>query len=279
VATGVLRTQGGIVIKQRIVTALCLLPVLVIILGFASQLWFGVFLTGVLFLSLYEYNRMGLGDERGLEQWFAGLAGAAVIPILLTGNAGLLLPWYTFCYLLLAVFFLLRPVPIEGVVKQLGWLLSGFIYLPFLLGHAFLLRTIPYGKQWIFMLLIVVMACDSMAYFVGRKLGRRKLYPLVSPNKSVEGALGGIAGAVVGVYLAKFLFLPIIGLIDGLVIAVVISIAGQVGDLFESLLKRSCGVKDSGTMIPGHGGLLDRLDSLLFVFPLVYYIALYGYGG
>ncbi len=255
------------------------MPILIFILGYSSPFWFGVFLTVILFLSLWEYNRMGIADDRRPEQVFASLAGAAVVPILVAGKGELLFPWYTLCYLTLAVLFLFRLTSIGAVAKQLGWLLSGTVYLPFLLGHAFLLRTLPDGKQWIFMLLIVVMACDSMAYFVGRKLGRRKLYPLVSPNKSVEGALGGIAGAVFGVYLSKALFLPDVGLLDGFAIAVGISVFGQVGDLFESLLKRSCGVKDSGSMIPGHGGLLDRLDSLLFVFPLVYYIALYGYGG
>ncbi len=236
-------------------------------------------MTAVLGLSLLEYNRMALGTERRIEQWFAALTGTVVVPLLLGQRADLLLPLFTVAYLCLSVSFLFRLKSIPAVGKDLGWLLSGWIYLPFLLGHAYLLRTLPLGKQWIFLLLIAVMACDSMAYFVGRKLGRRKLYPLVSPNKSVEGAVGGIFGAVIGVYLAMLLFMPEIGFFDGFLVAVVISVFGQIGDLFESLLKRSCGVKDSGTLIPGHGGLLDRLDSLLFVFPLVYYIAVYCYGG
>ena len=256
-----------------------MLPVLIIILGFASPFWFGIFVTAILGLSLYEYNRMGLGGGRNVEQWFAALAGTIVLPLLLEQRTDLIVPLFAVTYLCLSGLFLFRDLSVETVGKDLGWLLSGMIYLPFLLSHAYLLRTLPLGKQWIFLLLIAVMACDSMAYFVGRKIGRRKLYPRVSPNKSVEGALGGILGAVLGVYLAKFLFMPSVGFGGGFLIAVGISIFGQIGDLFESLLKRFCGVKDSGNMIPGHGGLLDRLDSLLFVFPLVYYVAVFFYGG
>lgn len=222
---------------------------------------------------------MGLARDHGVEQWLSCVLGAAVVPLLMWQRADLIVPLLTGVYFVLSVMFLFRLPSITAVAKNLGWLLSGLIYLPFLLGHVYLLRAVPAGKQWIFLLLIAVMACDSMAYFVGRKFGRRKLYPVVSPNKSVEGAIGGVLGSVIGVYFAKFVFMPQIGIIDGFFIAVGISVFGQIGDLFESLLKRSCGVKDSGTMIPGHGGLLDRLDSLLFVFPLVYYIALYFYGG
>ncbi len=270
---------GRFVIKQRIITALCLLPVLIIILGFADPFWFGIFVTAVLCLSLFEYNRMGLGRTRAIEQWFAAVCGTMVMPLLLAQRIDLLIPLFTVAYLCLSILFLFRLSSIETVAKDLGWLVSGWVYLPFLLGHVYLLRTLPLGQQWIFLLLIAVMACDSMAYFVGRKLGRRKLYPLVSPNKSVEGAIGGVFGSVLGVYLAKYLFMPGIGLFDGFLVAVCISVIGQIGDLYESLLKRSCGVKDSGTIIPGHGGLLDRLDSLLFAFPLVYYVAVYFYGG
>jgi phosphatidate cytidylyltransferase len=110
------------------------------------------------------------------------------------------------------------------------------------------------------------------------KFGKRKLYPAVSPNKSIEGGLGGLVGAVVAVVLMKLTFLPQIGYLEAMVLGLLLGCAGQIGDLFESLLKRGCGVKDSGMLIPGHGGLLDRLDSLLFAFPLSYYAARYWFG-
>jgi phosphatidate cytidylyltransferase len=119
------------------------------------------------------------------------------------------------------------------------------------------------------------MGGDSAAYFLGCRFGRHKLYPAVSPNKSIEGAVAGLGGSILGVIIAKLTCFPEIALVDGVVAALLIGSFSQVGDLFESLLKRSFGVKDSGTIIPGHGGILDRLDSILFAAPTAYYYALY----
>lgn len=222
---------------------------------------------------------MGLGDKHRLEQWGSALCGAVAVPLLVFGSPGLFALLAVSVFLTLSTLFLFRFRTIDQVHHHLSWILFGLLYLPVLLGHLVPLRLLDQGQRWIFLTLIVVMACDSFAYFVGRKIGKRKLYRAVSPNKSVEGAVGGLVGAVLAVLIVKMTFLPIIGLLDGLVIGLVLGVAGQIGDLFESLLKRACRVKDSGTMIPGHGGLLDRLDSLLFAFPLVFYIAKYGYGG
>lgn len=233
----------------------------------------------VLFLGLLEFNRMGLGDSYRCGQWFAAAAGTCVIPVLASGNYALLLPLFTVLFFCLSLMFLFRFQSIETVHHQFGWIFLGLIYLPLLLGHLVPLRLLANGQKWIFLTLMVIMGCDTFAYFIGRKLGKRKLYLAVSPNKSVEGALGGLLGSVIAVMLAKLTFLPLIGVLDGILIGLLLGTAGQVGDLFESLLKRACKVKDSGNIIPGHGGMLDRLDSLLFAFPIVYYIARYGYGG
>jgi len=226
-----------------------------------------------------EYNRMGLGTEHHLEQVLAAVAGALVVPILYSGNFTLLLPLLAVAMLGLALLFLFRLPEISVVHHRLGWLVMGFVYLPLLLVHMLLLRLLPYGQRWIFMTLLVIMICDSCAYFIGRKYGKNKLYPAVSPNKTIEGALGGVGGAVIAALLFKFMFMPQVGIFGAVVIGVALGVMGQLGDLFESLLKRACKVKDSGTIIPGHGGMLDRLDSLLFAFPVIYYIARYCYGG
>ena len=151
--------------------------------------------------------------------------------------------------------------------------LMGFLYVPLLLGHLVLLRGLPHGIQWILLLLVIVMAGDSGAYFVGSSYGRRKLYPVVSPNKSAEGAAGGVAGSIIGAIIARFLFFTELTMVDAIVTALLLGIIGQLGDLFESLLKRSFGVKDSGAIVPGHGGILDRLDSILFAAPAAFYYA------
>ncbi len=222
---------------------------------------------------------MGLGDSYRAEQVITSLYGAGSVPLLIFGSSGLFAFLSVSLFLLLAILFLFRFKEIEQVHYQFGWLLFGLFYVALLLGHLVPLRLLNYGQEWVFMTLVVIMGCDSFAYFIGRKLGRRKLYEAVSPNKSIEGALGGLAGSVFAVLIAKYSFMPFLGLMDGLLIGLLLGTAGQLGDLFESLLKRACGVKDSGSMIPGHGGMLDRLDSLLFAFPLVFYIARYGYGG
>ena len=222
---------------------------------------------------------MGLGKEQCVEQILTALAGTLFAPLLYYQQAALLLPLLTATFLLLALLFLYRLPPINEFQGRFGWLCLGLLYLPLLLGHLIPLRMLPAGREWIFLTLMVIMGCDSFAYFVGSKFGKRKLYPAVSPNKSVEGGLGGLFGSVLAVLIARATFLPTIGIADGILIGLLLGVAGQLGDLFESLLKRACKVKDSGNMIPGHGGILDRLDSLLFAFPLVYYIARFAYGG
>ncbi len=222
---------------------------------------------------------MGLSVEHRVEQWFAATTGTLVVPLLYWQRYDLLFPLLTFAALGLALLFLFRLPIIHELPQRLGWLCLGLLYLPFLLGHLGALRLLPAGQEWIFLTLLAIMGCDTFAYFVGSSIGKHKLYPAVSPNKSIEGALGGLLGSIAAVYLCRASFLPDIGGFEAILIGLLLGVAGQLGDLFESLLKRACGVKDSGTMIPGHGGLLDRLDSLLFAFPIVYYIARYGYGG
>lgn len=252
---------------------------MIILLGYANPVVFSLFLAGVLFLALLEFNRMGMGQAYLLEQRLAAFSGACVAPLLMLSQPQLLTAWVVGMFLLLALLFLFRFQSLEKLHFQFGWLLFGFFYLPMLLGFLVPLRLLNEGQRWIFLTLLIIMCCDTCAYFVGSKIGRRKLYPAVSPNKSVEGGIGGLLGSVLAVFIARYTFMPSIGLIDGVLIGLVLGTAGQLGDLFESLLKRACQVKDSGSIIPGHGGLLDRLDSLLFAFPLVYYIAKYGYGG
>lgn len=267
------------IIKQRILTAAVALPLLILLIAFANPLIFSLFLAVVLFLALLEFNRMGLADGHLVEQRFAAVAGTLCVPLVHFQQTALLLPFFAVTVLILGIMFLFRLPEISKVQQRLGWICLGLFYLPFLLSHLALLRPLPDGRAWIFLTLLAVMLCDTFAYFVGSTLGKRKLYPAVSPNKSIEGGLGGLVGSVFAVSLAGFTFLPQIGIVDGVFIGLLLGVVGQIGDLFESLLKRACGVKDSGTIIPGHGGMLDRLDSLLFAFPVIYLIAKYGYCG
>lgn len=253
------------------------LPILLLTLVYAAPVPFTVLLCGVVFLAQLELGAMGLKAERRREQWFTALCGALTVFAMAQQHFTVVLLLLTLTLLLLSVkiLFSLSDSSPEQAIAQIGWLGFGLLYVPLLMGHVPLLHQLPDGRAWIFLTLLAVMASDTAAYFTGVNFGRRKLYPLVSPNKSVEGALGGLCGAVLAVLLVKWSLLPAMGLFEAILLGLVLGSFSQVGDLFESLLKRGCGVKDSGTMIPGHGGLLDRLDSLLFAFPVTYYAARY----
>ncbi|WP_291316093.1 phosphatidate cytidylyltransferase [Desulfuromonas sp.] len=256
-------------------TAIIGLPLLLLFIHYANSIFFLGFVCVLTSLALWEYLEMSLPEGRTLEKALAVLAGTGLVALVGAGQPVLFQGALTAALLFFAVLFLLRYRDLTTVSQQLGLVLFGFLYLPLLLGHMSLLRGLAHGQKWIFLVLFAVMACDTMAYFVGTSFGRRRLYPAISPKKSIEGALGGLVGSLCGVLLAKFLFFPALAISDCLVLGLLLGLFGQVGDLFESMLKRSFGVKDSGTLIPGHGGLLDRLDSLLFSFAPVYYFALW----
>ena len=132
-------------------------------------------------------------------------------------------------------------------------------------GLAVIRRDIPGdGPSYVVLAIMFAWFSDTGGYFAGRFLGKHKLYEAVSPKKTIEGSIGGLAGAAVGALLGHFWFLPSLPLVDGIVLAIVAGALGQAGDLGESVLKRSTGVKDSGAIVPGHGGILDRVDALLF---------------
>ncbi len=225
----------------------------------------------VSFIGLTEYYGMAL-PERKHERLLAAVTGAFLPLALLPGADPLLFPAsLTLLLILFALHFLFRFRDIRLAAGETAQVCFGFLYVPLLLSHLLLLRLAPDGIKWIFLLLVIVMTGDSAAYYTGSSFGRRKLYPAVSPNKSVEGAVGGLAGSLVGALLFRQFVFPELSLLHCSVIALPAAAMGQLGDLFESLLKRSCGVKDSGTIFPGHGGILDRLDSILFAAPVLYY--------
>ncbi len=254
-------------------TALIALPLLLAFLYYSTAAIFAVVAAAFSLIGLLEFNRMGLLGERQTEQVLCSVAGCLLIIPLYLQRFDLLLLFLVLSLLLLALMYLFSLGPLDQLIYRLGWQLLGLLYLPLLLGHLVLLRQLPEGRGWVFLVLFAVMACDSLAYFSGVSFGRHKLYPAVSPKKSIEGSLGGLVGSCLGVWVAAALFLPDFGPGHIILVGLLLGVAGQVGDLFESLLKRACGVKDSGGIFPGHGGILDRLDSLLFAFPLAYYLA------
>ncbi|TMF13174.1 MAG: phosphatidate cytidylyltransferase [Chloroflexi bacterium] len=155
------------------------------------------------------------------------------------------------------------------------WIVGGLAYVGFLGAHLLLLRDLDDGREWVFVAVFSTFVADTAAYFVGRALGRRQIAPAVSPGKTVEG---GIAGLVAG-FGAVFIIVWVVGLdvdeLKLLPLALLLPAVAVVGDLGESLIKRGAGVKDTSDLVPGHGGFLDRLDSVLFTTPLVYYFVIW----
>lgn len=178
-------------------------------------------------------------------------------------------------FLLISITILFSLKEIKTAASEAALLFFGVVYIPYLLGYLVLLRNHPLGFKWILLIMFIVMSGDSAAYFIGCRYGKRKLYPQVSPNKSVEGALGGLAGSLAGTFIARLIFFEELTIVDAFLAPLLIGSISQVGDLFESMVKRSCDVKDSGTIFPGHGGIMDRLDSIIFAAPVTYYYVIF----
>jgi len=236
--------------------------------------WFLVAVTVLLaLLALRELFAMSEG--LGLRNWkISGFAAGLVLVIGAYLEQGRFLPiifvlWLLFCLTLFVINF-----PKERV-EDLAFNFLALNYVVLLFAHLVLLRNLSQGVYLTFLTLGLTWATDTGAYFAGRALGKHKLAPKVSPNKTVEGAIGGIALAVLtAVVIGRLLPNQSLTQSSLILIACAVGVSAQLGDLVESAIKRFCGVKDSGKLIPGHGGVLDRFDSILFTIPTVYYLFL-----
>lgn len=239
---------------------------------------FACLLALLAYIGIVEFYRMALPD-RNSESWLAAIAGSALVFTPFASGERLSLSAVGLLFLAFALLFLFRIRKITDAAREVAYAVLAFIYIPFLLMHLVMLRQTAFGVQWLLVIMLIVMTNDTAAYYTGSAFGKNKLYPQVSPKKSIEGAMGGLLGSICGTLLAKFTFFEQLSFVDAIATAIVIGMLGQVGDLFESLLKRSFGVKDSGTIFPGHGGVLDRLDSILFAAPATYYYVTYFFKG
>jgi len=229
----------------------------------------------------FELSRLAAGVARRdplvvvAVTWSVALVLAALYPLPVS-IAGLVLV----APLLVSLLFLLLPEPGRRSFSQWSWAMAGALYIGVFLGHWGSLYRLSDGLVLVVFGMLVTFSYDSFAYFAGRAFGRHKLAPHLSAAKTWEGVGGGLAMAIVaGLVLSALLShtaggfpfsLPVAALA-----AIAVSVAAQVGDLIESGMKRSAGVKDAGGMLPGHGGMLDRFDSLLLTGPVLYYLSLW----
>lgn len=170
---------------------------------------------------------------------------------------------------------LLSRLDVRQAVTRSATLLMGAFYVGLTLSTLVLTRSLPEGPYLVFFVVLVTWAGDTGAYAIGKSLGRRPLAPRISPKKTVEGLMGGMVLALIVAIISRVWFLPSFTVMDAFLLAVLLTLAGLVGDLAESAVKRSVDQKDSGALIPGHGGMLDRLDSLLFTAPCFYYYVIF----
>jgi phosphatidate cytidylyltransferase len=258
-------------------TALLALPLLVAALFVGPPALVAGLVAAAALVGLFEFFRFV--QARGLvpmRRTGFVLAAAMFVEVAFPGWFGA--PIWPLCALLLLIATLRQGSDFDKSVSAAAATLLGAVYLGALGGTIAALTTLapPGGGAWrVVLLLAIIMVSDTFAFFVGHAWGRRRLAPSVSPSKTVEGALGGLAGGVVGALAVRYLGLPSLPVSHAVVLGVAVAALGIVGDLDESLLKRWAGVKDSGALFPGHGGMLDRIDSLLFGAPVLYYYFLY----
>jgi phosphatidate cytidylyltransferase len=257
-------------IIPRVITALVGIPLLILIIGWGYPWHFSLLVFVVTILALGEYFFIAFPNGRR-ERVFGVFLGILVSFTIFFPDLHEPRLWLSGIIVITFSTYLFFGGQLEERYQHLGWTLLGAFYAGYLIPHFVLLYESPFGKEWLFLVLLVIMVGDTAAYFVGTALGKRKLAPEISPGKTVEGAVGSIGAAVLaGVVGGKFL-LPHLNWLEMMLLSFVLSILGQLGDLFESWIKRVFSVKDSSALVPGHGGLLDRLDSLIFPVVLTTY--------
>ena len=266
---------------KRILTAVVVLPFLIASILFASLWWVFVLLAAAaMILGLWEFYLLCRRLKINPEVNTGFVAGAAILTITLQGNADITLLLGQFVIVALTIITLVvtvsRGAPFDKMIASVGATILGVLYVPFLGSHLLSIRmgfTPALSAHLLSFFFLVLMGADAGAYYVGRAFGKRKLAPSISPGKTWEGVVGGVVAALAMATLAHFWFFRELPLKYMLPLALVMTVVGILGDLAESALKRGAGAKDAANILPGHGGILDRLDSLLFNAPLIYYFA------
>lgn len=257
-------------LRVRVLSALVGIPIVLAAVYF-GEIWYALFLLLVANLGMREYTLLLRSAGYRFPALPGHLGASAIIALIYLDRVDLFFP---LLMLIFSVTFLLVLIYFKNIqFWESAAIFWGIIYLGGFCGFMLLLRMLPEGLIYTLFLLFGVWLNDSFAYFIGIKWGKRKLAPGISPNKSVAGAIGGIVGnVIVAVLVAHFApaWLPL-PLAKAAALALGIAVFAQAGDLMESAMKRQFKVKDTGRLIPGHGGVLDRFDSLFFTAPFVYY--------
>ncbi len=265
---------------SRLIPAAIFLPIFYVIVQDFSPFAFFILVAAAALVAQYEFYRLYFKRRDTVACGL--LLGLLVVASVYQGDLISIQAALTFAAAAALLFTLalkVRGDALAPAMSDMAILFFGVVYIGWLLSHVILLRAPAKGSLLILFLFLVTWGGDAVAYYVGNAIGRHPLALQISPRKTVEGAVGGLVGSVGLALLGRSWWFPALPLSDALVLGVGLGLLGQAGDLAESLLKRSAGIKDSGWLIPAHGGVLDKVDSLLFTAPALHYYLLWrGYG-
>ncbi|MFC1979963.1 phosphatidate cytidylyltransferase [Chloroflexota bacterium] len=260
-------------LKKRIITAL-LAGLLLLAAVWAGEPWFTIFVAIWGVLAVLEFYKLVTVSKKPFLNYL-GIIWTLLFILSPHFKYDFLTPLLLTSAVILSLICLLFLTQKTEAFVSWAWTMAGILYIGWLLSYLVALRGLDDTGGWVFFALFTTFGCDTAAFFVGRALGRHRLAPYISPGKTWEGAVAGVFGAMImSLVLVMLLNLPI-GYGMTIVLSLLVSILGQFGDLIESLLKRNVGVKDSGKLLPGHGGFLDRIDSIVFAGVVVYYYVIW----
>ena len=250
----------------RVATVVPLIPIILWMM-FAGPRWvWQTFILAAIAIGGYELMSMKVPSSRGLRSWGSISSVLFAYTLIFTASVGAVYGAVLIIILGAMTWSLLQDDPLHNASARVGWLLGTPVYVGGTLAAVALVRDFDPTGAWVLLTMVLAWGSDTSAYFVGRKFGKTKLAPRISPKKTLEGSAGGLTASVVGAVIMSF-FLPGLGPVDAIALGILAGAAGQAGDLLISVLKRSSGVKDSGGILPGHGGILDRVDALAFTAP------------
>lgn len=260
---------------HRVLAALVAVPIIIPMLIWGGSLINMIFFTIAAIIALSEYFGMTFKDDRSVRRFGIWLGAILFISwglgIVYEGPAVVFHLSFVASFVIMFLFFLFRTGDMNTIAERVAKAMFGLIYVDALVIYLVAIHNLDHGWKYILLLLSIIWMNDTGAYFAGKSFGKRKFYEKVSPKKTWEGSVGGALAGLLAAYLFNWLFNINVPLVHVFLIAILTGYLGQLGDLCESLIKRSTDTKDSGSIIPGHGGVLDRIDALIFGAPLFYY--------
>lgn len=247
-------------------------PLTVWLIGWSHPYIFNLSIAIVAVIALYEFLLMGQKKGYHLPVALCIVIALVIISAFVLEQLSVEVGMFLTLLLIPASYVFNKRIALHDALPSSAIAVLATMYVGMLAGSLIRLRNdFPVGPKLVFFLLIVVWIGDAGAYYVGRQFGRHKLSPHISPKKTVEGLIGGVCTSIIAAIVIHYTFFPEFALPHAAIVGSVLSMCGVVGDLAESMWKRSADVKDSGTLIPGHGGFLDRFDSILFTAPMLYF--------